>query len=284
MVAITTLATGENSLKDLKVFLFTLGLFNKNPPKIYLLCDEYVKANVKGLYRGEIVTDSSLDLYHDKTRASMEKTPGVNYKTLWEDYMMEKASVIDLAFKSGETQVFFFDSDICFMGPLPEIPTTTQLGLSQHMIRQADEERFGKYNAGYLYTTDKNLPDYWREAAKTSRYYDQAALEEVETRYIQSAIYYFPIQNNYGWWRVYQSIKSPQQVVSEWSIFRKEGHSGIKAHGEMLLSIHTHWGEARDMVTLSYNKYIFQLLDKLSKHNEANQLRKFLSTTFPHLR
>ena len=170
------------------------------------------------------------------------------------------------------------------MGPLPEPPSTAKVGVCRHMIRPWDEQRFGTYNAGYLYTTDANLSSYWREAAFTSRYYDQAALEDVVKHYTSDQTFEFPIQNNYGWWRMYQSLKSPTEMASEWGLLRKENHSGIKAHGNPLLSIHTHWGEQQDMITASFNKFVYQILLKLNSHKPANALVKYLEREFPHLK
>lgn len=280
---VATLASGENALKDLRVFLFTLSLFNSAPPKVYLLCDNYVAKHLPS-YRGEIIVDRGLNTYATLNRAAMERMPGKNYKTLWEDFMMEKTVIMDKAFKDNQTTVFFFDSDICFTGPLPDVPPTAKLCLSPHMIRPGDEQRYGTYNAGFLYSTDPSMPESWRIHAKTSRYYDQAALEDVEKNYIEAEVYKFPIHNNYGWWRMFQSTNSPQTIANSWGLHRQENYSGIKAHGQMLLSIHTHWGETNDQITLTYNRFVFQHLVKLNQHKPAQMLRNFLVNEFPHLK
>lgn len=280
---VATLASGTNALKDLRVFLYTLGLFNSVPPKVYLLCDTYVANNLP-TYHGTIITDSGLDKYSQLNRAAMERMPGKKYKTLWEDFMMEKTTVMDKAFQDKNTAVFFFDSDICFMGPLPTVSPIVKLGISPHMIRPGDEQKYGRYNAGFLYSTDPSMPDAWRTHAKSSRYYDQAALEDIEKQYTTDDVYHFPIQNNYGWWRMFQSTSSPQIIANSWGLHRQDNYSGIKAHGQPLLSIHTHWGETNDQITLTYNRFVYQQLIKLNQHKPAQMLRNFLAKEFPHLK
>jgi hypothetical protein len=284
--AVVTLAT-SSAFRDLKVFLTTLDLFNAIKPKVYLLCDTALKERVTAtkIYSGEIIFSTGLNSYTGKTRLIMERTPGQIYKTEWEDFMMEKATVLDLAYAAGEQRVFFFDSDICFMGPLPTVPATAKLGLSRHMIRPADEARFGTYNAGFVYTADSTIPHKWREASKHSRYYDQAALEDLDKHYgAADAVHYFPIQNNYGWWRMFQGTESPQANAADWSINRIVGTAGLCVSKLPLLSIHTHWGEAHDLATANFNRFVYGTLHKLKSHPPAATLRRFLDAEFPHLR
>ena len=284
MTAVSTLAT-ERALKDLKVFLSTLELFNPVKPTVYLLCDSKTAVAMAeaNCYSGKIVYSTLLDTYSEHNRQTMEQTPGRLYKTLWEDFMMEKATVMEQAFNAGESRVFFFDSDICFMGPLPDMGEA-KLGLCRHYIRPQDEARYGIYNAGFVYTADSTMPQAWREASKRSRYYDQAALEEVEQKYKGDAIRYLPVQNNYGWWRLFQGTESPQQLAGYWNLFRAPGTSGIRVLDAPLLSIHTHWDETRDAATRSFNMFVYATLSKLERHPPATALLKLLNREFPHLK
>jgi len=268
------------------VFFFTLSLFNSTLPTVYLLCDtataKYISENK--LYKGNLIINTGLDNYGTVNRKSMTSQRGHLYKTIWEDFMMEKATVMDLAFEQEES-VFFFDSDICFMGQLPQIPSTVKIALSQHMIKPVDEDRYGKYNAGFLWTNDKSVPNRWRTASKSSRFYDQAALEDVVKAYNKDEIYELPIQNNYGWWRMFQSTETVQTNQKRWSMFRNETipSVGIRIDGSPLLSIHTHWSETADFVTRCYNIFVFGMLSRLGKHPPAQTLWRFLTKEFPHL-
>jgi hypothetical protein len=279
--AVCTIATTP-AAADLRVFLSTLELFNFPVPTVYLLCDSAIHESPPQ-YKGILKTSPALDKYKNHNRAQMEMTRGNAYKTMWEDFMMEKATVMELAFKEPQTSgVFFCDSDICFMGPLPQ--PTCEIGVCPHMIKPADEQRFGKYNAGFVYTTDSTFPEKWRTAAKTSRYYDQAALEDIVAATPPTSVYEFPVQTNYGWWRMFQGTKAPQELVNQWSIFRRENHSGICVSGEPLLSVHTHFAETRDPATREFNRVVFLYLCRLGKHAPAASLVKILTREFQHLK
>ena len=279
--AVCTIATTP-AAADLRVFLSTLELFNSPAPTVYLLCDSAIHESPPQ-YKGTLKTSPALDTYKNHNRAQMEMTRGKAYKTMWEDFMMEKATVMELAFKEPQTSgVFFCDSDICFMGPLPQ--PICEIGVCPHMIKPADEQRFGKYNAGFVYTTDSTFPEKWRTAAKTSRYYDQAALEDIVAATPSTSVYEFPVQTNYGWWRMFQGTKAPQELVNQWSIFRRENHSGICVSGEPLLSVHTHFTETRDPATREFNRVVFLYLCRLGKHAPAAALVKILTREFQHLK
>lgn len=285
MVAICTLST-INSLNDLKVFLFTLGLFNNELPTIYLLCDTPTTKFIEEqkIYKGKVISSNDLDKYGPVNRQKMIYQRGINYKTMWEDFMMEKTTIMDLAFEHEES-VFFFDSDICFLGQLPQIPESAKLGLSHHMIKPVDEDRYGRYNAGYLWTNDKSLPQNWRQASKTSKFYDQAALEDLVKYYNVNEIHQFPIQNNYGWWRMYQSTESVATKQKTWTFFRNSPipSVGISVDGQPLLSIHTHW-DSQDFVTNSFNQWTLSFLSRLGKHPPAQALYRFILNNNPKLR
>ena len=276
---ICTLAT-ESAYKDLKVFLFTLALYNKPEPHVYVLGDDFIKANMPA-YKGLIECKSSLQPYTGKSRKQMESTPGKDYRTQWEDFMMEKASVLSWAFSKGAASAYFLDSDICFLGPLTKIELEYSLAVSPHHIQPQNEAKYGVYKAGYVWTSDPKMPAAWREAAKTSRYYDQAALEDLVEEYGDKT-YKLPIQVNYGWWRMFQGLTSSVEIQKGWSIFRNESfkNSGIRVNGSALLSIHTHWGETSDAQTIQFNRYVLSKLILLSSYESTGQLYKFLKAEF----
>ena len=194
---------------------------------------------------------------------------------------MEKATVLSWAFNSGAKSAYLMDSDISFMGPLPNDPVSTKLGLSRHRLRPGDELKYGIYNAGFLWTSDPTIPEQWLLAAKTSRYYDQAALEDLATA---QPTHEFPVQNNYGWWRMFQGVEPPITVQSFWSVFRNKdnANSGIRIYGEPVLSIHTHWDQTTSTTKL-FNDFIFSKLRLLGKYEPAQILSRFLAKEFPHL-
>lgn len=279
-VAVCTLAT-EESWKDLKIFLFTLNLYN-TPTQItvYILCDDFIEKHVKETkyFTGTIITVSSLQKYMPVNRQLMERIPGLTYKTKWEDFMMEKATVMSLAFENNIKSVFFSDSDMCFMGPLPQAPENTTLALCPHMINQRSQTLFGKYNAGFLWTNNKDIPEQWRKASHTSRYYDQAALEDLAKAHSQT-LHEFPCQVNYGWWRMFQAPESPTSLQTKWTIFRNSPTptSGINVDSKPLLSIHTHLFQLTDINMGAFNRFVVDKLKILKKHAPASAILKFLA-------
>ena len=280
--AVATLST-INAIQDLKVFLFTLDLFNPVKPTVYILCDSKTEAALDAsLYSGPMHINAGLDRYGEVSRKKMTGQRGTTYKTQWEDFMMEKATVIEQAL-TKEPAVFFFDSDICFLGPLPHIPKDAKIAVSPHMIKPRDEDRFGKFNAGFMWTNDKRVPNMWRKASHTSRFFDQAALEDVVNNFQPENVYEFPKQNNYGWWRMYQSTESSINQQKEWSIIRSAAAAaagataGISVDGEQLLSIHTHWSETVDLTTRHFNLFVYNFLIRLGDHPQAKALYNFLT-------
>ena len=278
-MAVATLST-INAIHDLKVFLFTLNLFNAIKPTVYLLCDSKTEAALKEeqppIYSGPMHINTGLDQYGDVSRKKMIGLRGTVYKSLWEDFMMEKATVIEQAL-AAEEAVFFFDSDICFLGPLPQIPVETKIAVSPHMIKPRDEDRFGKFNAGFMWTNDKRVPNMWRQASHTSRFFDQAALEDVVNNFQPENVYEFQKQHNYGWWRMYQSTEPSINQQKQWTISRNSETAGISVGGQPLFSVHTHWSETVDLATRHFNLFVYNFLIRLGEHPQAKALYNFLT-------
>jgi hypothetical protein len=252
-------------------------LYNENKNlKIYLLCDDYISKLEIVKKHQNIIVLNDLEKYGPINRKMLEQTAGINYKTKWEDFMMEKTTIMDKAFADNNKSVFFTDCDICFMGPLPDIPHIYTLALSPHEIKPADEIKYGHFNAGFLWTSEPTMPKLWRQASTRSRYYDQAALEELHKIL---PTYIFPSMINYGWWRMYQGVIPHDKLQSEWTILRTPTTSGIRVKDSHLLSIHTHFLEKSDLITILFNKFVISKLKTLAtgKHKNAQLFLKFLA-------
>lgn len=288
---ICTIATA-NSVKDLQVFFFTLNLFNVEFPDVFVLCDDVVHdyLNTSQPYRGKLHCYNRLNYASGFDRKKMERMPGTKYPTLWEDFMMEKTEIMDIAFRQGAGSVLFLDSDICFMGALPDFAllASHRIGVCRHMIIPEDEVKYGRYNAGYVWTSDPTLPSRWREAAKDSHFFDQVALEKtVDLSLSENAdsVYFFPVQHNYGWWRMFQGTNSPAELKKRWNtrLHSSPSHSGIYIDNAPLLSIHTHW-KTTDRVTRKFNRWVFRLLKQLKKHEPALKISHYLRHEFSYLK
>jgi hypothetical protein len=265
------LLVNEKALDDLQLFFESLMIWNKNLPTIYMFCTEMVKMATKKSYMGNIFFKTSLEPYRFKTRKEMETQPSkMGLPNLFYDFTQEKCDLLGWALQSiPDTErykgILFCDADIVWTAPLPKIPEGKTLALSPHYIRKHDEERFGHYNAGFLWTNDMTIPSAWKQACKTSRFFEQAALEDLEHRIPIEHLYIFGPQYNYGWWRLFQATQTPEQQKERWSIKRdkEEKHSGLLVDKEVLTCIHTHF-KTDDFVTKEFNKWFIQQLQKVA--------------------
>ena len=272
MYAIGTLAN-KNALYDLKVLLFTLQLWNKELPKVYLYCDSFIEEYLtkNKLYSGELYLKKGLETYTNYDRLKMENLPGIEFSTLFGDFVCEKMNLLNWIFET-EKSVLFCDADICFLGPLPQVDETKKLVLSRHMIRNIDEKRYGIYNAGFLYMSDSSIPNKWKNYTYRSKFFEQLSMEDLANEF-RDSLDEFSVQNNYGWWRLFQGEESVSTLQSRWGIKRTGETSGVSVEDKPLLSIHTHW-KTSDQITSLFNQFILSYLEKLK--SSTPKIKKFV--------
>jgi hypothetical protein len=268
---IVTLATGK-ALTDLKLLLTTLETwYGTSCPSVYLYTDDETAPKLQP-YKGKLQLSKALNAYSGLNRQQMEKLPGSTYKTKWTDFMCEKINALRWAFQEadpGPEGIWFLDADICLLGKLPTVPVGSDLALAPHFIRPGDEAKYGRYNGGFLWIREPALLDVWAQATHGSRFFEQSALEDVAAA--AKNLYEFPIQNNFGWWRMYQSLATPEEMVKQFGLNRRSENIGLTFAGQPLLSIHTHFNEKQDPYTMEFNKFILALIEKLGKHPPAQE-------------
>jgi len=269
--AVIAILANTQAIPDLEVFFTSLQLWNSELPPVYMYCCsktlEYL--DKKKLYRGPLTCRVMLDSYSSYTRSQMERLPSVEgLSNLFHDFTQEKCGLVEWAYKhipddKKEQGVLFCDADICWLGPLPSIPKGKVLGVSPHMIRKEDEALYGEYNAGFLWTNQSTFPKVWKQACKTSRFFEQAALEVLADNTPDEELYIFGETINYGWWRMYQSSNSIQVQQGAWSLNEsnnsREEPTGLYIHGIPVCCIHTHW-ITKDTITHRFNSWIFEKL------------------------
>ncbi|MBM29142.1 MAG: hypothetical protein CME58_12305 [Halieaceae bacterium] len=113
-----------------------------------------------------------LDSYTDKTRAIMDREKSFG------TFLDHKADVMSHALET-ESDTMFLDADIVFLQPVTLPPGDAELVLSPHFIRKQNTDEVGFYNAGCLWTRSRAVPDQWKVFSKTSRWDDQASLEDL---------------------------------------------------------------------------------------------------------
>ena len=278
--AIATLAN-EHALDDLQHLLYSITLWN-TPPPIYIYCTEKVEAWLKKVnYPGPLYTNTALEPYEGLSREVMEKEPSKkDLPNRFYDFTQEKCELMSWAMNSllevdKRRGVLFCDADICWLGPLPKIPKGKTLGLSRHNIRSHDEKQFGKYNAGFVWMNDPELPLKWAEACETSRFFEQVALETLEDISDPDEVYYFGKEFNYGWWRLFQSNYSSTELKKEWSLESSTEHSGLLVKGKPLSCIHTHF-KTTDYTTNEFNKFVISHLKRIRDSQKVTQLLRKL--------
>jgi hypothetical protein len=284
--SIATLVTGP-ALEDFEVLLFTLSLWNKVKPRLYIFTDSATKAGIDAAVSKYYGSDTlvnikvSLNKYSGLKRAEMEARRGEIYTTLFGDFTAEKTTLMEWALETEKGGVLFCDADICHLAGLPQIPDNCMLALSPHMIREGDAAKYGYYNAGYLWIKDTDLVKSWRSLCTTSHFFEQACLEDLAIvcakKHGEGSFYEFPIQINYGWWRLWQGTKLPSELQKAWSFFRNaDATSGLLVEDKPVQSIHTHWHEKNDHATREFNQWILGKLRKLSSVRKTKQLTSFL--------
>jgi hypothetical protein len=281
MVCIVTIATGDNALRDFKVLVESTTLVyemeGQSLPAFYVYTNRQTAERIRDLqYKGVLRTNECLNAYQAMTRKQMEKMPGIRYKTLWTDFMAEKINAMRWAFSErlGSDGIWFLDADICLLAPLPTIEQGIDLALSPHWIRAADEAKYGRFNGGFLWMQNPAYLDIWEKATTNSRFFEQAALEDVGTasQYLQL----FPQQVNFGWWRLWQSPRPVPEMQGKFGFNRTKVGVGLTFEGEVLQSVHTHFYEKEDPYTMGFNQFLVGLLEKLGRHKPAQELLRII--------
>jgi hypothetical protein len=291
--ALATMAT-KAALEDLKVFFASLQLWNAaSLPTVFVYCDRTVYEWLKQVkYGATIYKKPFLEPYTAYDRRQMEAQPSrKGLPNLFYDFTQEKCTLMawaqtevvcseamqEVPHREEKQGVLFCDADITWLGPVPRIPATAKLALSQHMIRKHDEAKFGTYNAGFLWMNDLDLPRMWQEACESSRFFEQAALETLAEKTDPTAVHFFGPEHNYGWWRLYQAPVPVETQKAEWSIKRdpNQAHSGLCVAGQPLSCVHTHW-KTTDFVTAEFNSWVKQRLNLLKSQSPVKKLLSFL--------
>lgn len=258
----------EKAYDDLCIFLNTLSLWNETLPPIYCFCTESLQTKLQtemAHYKGVIYYRCNLQPYVALNRATMEQMPSQKgLRNFFHDFTIEKCDLMKWALESipeseKERGVLFCDADIAWFGPLVQIPKGKTLALSPHMIRKRDEAKFGEFNAGFLWTNQLSMPEEWREASMRSRFFEQAALEELADLTFDKHLYRFDETVNYGWWRMFQSDSPITSKQAEWTFQSDKSPSGICIHGKPLVCIHTHF-KTDDLITVMFNTFVRKFL------------------------
>lgn len=244
--------TNINGLYDLNLLLFSLSKFQKNIP-VYVACDSKIKNKLTNTYGLEVHFETVLDKYNSLNRKQMEE------KGIWLDFMLEKETIIRKAMET-HSNCFFLDADICILQQLPPVKNV-DIMLSPHSINNNSERQFGKFNGGYFFVNNKHFLPWFRQTSyKRSHFFEQQTLDYCHEEF---SVDYFPIQNNFGWWRLFE-CDNPQERFSKFKL----NNGGICFDGLLLKSIHTHFEDKKPGFTSEFNKIILSMMQKSSRQKE----------------
>tara|TARA_B110000858_G_scaffold113012_1_gene129226 strand:- start:10005 stop:11624 length:1620 start_codon:yes stop_codon:yes gene_type:complete len=241
-----------NSSHELVGMLLSLSIHHNNS-KVYGLVDTDTYNLIKNFIpkiQLQLFLKTSLDKYSNKNRNIMVQ------EKIWDEFQMQKANVIKYALEN-EKDTLFLDSDIIFLNPIMCIDKTKEIGVSPHYVKKSNTDEVGYYNGGCLWTKNKNIPDDWIEFTKTSRYHDQASIENLAKKY---SFQEFGKEVNYMPWRILLA-NNPQQVVKSINI----NNDILNIDDKPLVFLHTHFCDQR---FTQINNIFINALKKLKRYRE----------------
>jgi hypothetical protein len=232
---------------ELVGLLLSLGVHHPNT-KVYIMCDQLTKNMIKDITPNlhlqlQLHWFIELDDYSYYNRKKMEELG------IFKEFLMNKAKIMKHALKK-ENDTLFLDNDIVLVNPIKDIKRTTNLGVSrQYLVRESLEET-GYYNAGMLWTNSKNVCNDWITYTEKSRYFEQAAIENLVAKYNH---FEFGEEYNVQCWRYYfNPVKEPFT-----NYFSSEPNGNVYYKKKPLRCIHTHF---RDKRFVAFNNLILHHL------------------------
>jgi len=223
----------SNCAFELFGLLLSLSVFHPDE-KIYIMCDTKTKEIIEKSTprpRLEMFWYIELDKYDGLNRALMEK------KGIFGEFLMAKPNIIKKALEK-EKDTLLLDCDIIITNPLDDVDMTKSLGVSPAFIMENNMKSVGYFNAGLLWTNNTKVADDWIEFSKTSRFFEQASIEDLVKKYP-----YFEFDENYNLqgWRYYLSPLGKSGLASNITSNPKE--MNIYYKNKPLKFVHTHFLE-----------------------------------------
>ena len=223
-----------NSSHELVGMLLSLSIHH-NESKVYGLVDTETYNLITTFVpkiQLQMFLKVSLNKYNNKDRTVMVR------ENIWDEFQMQKANVIKYALEN-EKDTMFLDSDILFFNSLTYLDKSKDICLSPHYVRKSNTDEVGYYNGGCLWVKNKNVPDDWIKFTKTSRYHDQASIEDLARFYSYNE---FGKEVNFMPWRVLLA-DNQSEVINSINI----NNNNINIDDKPLIFLHTHFLDQRFM-------------------------------------
>lgn len=256
----------ENCSAELIGLLLSLSIYHRNE-NIYILSDSKTREIIQLITpqpKLNITWFVELDKYNGLSRNDM-----VNNNT-WSEFQMSKAAIIKKTLEKEEDTIYL-DCDVIIVSEFNDIDKTKELGVSPHFLSKKCTDEVGFYNGGMLWCKNKSIPDDWVHFTKTSRYYDQASIEDLSRKYS-----YFEFDENYNLtnWRLLDNNNGTNMVNQ----FRLDVIDNIICYNEKpLKSIHTHFVMSRQSGNYeAYTEFNKKIIDIL----KTNKMFKLLAIIY----
>jgi len=219
-----------SAVNDLYSLILSLSYTNPGS-KLYIISDTATKEEISSL---PIIGDIELfwrielDAFTSKNRKMMEE------EGTFAEFLMTKTRAIEFALEY-EDSVMYLDSHIFVMSEIKlENYQGQNVSLSKHHIKSADENLYGVFNAGVVWTNSLEVPELWRQNLEGSRWDDQAALEGVAA---EMPIHIMHQGQNFSWWRLVQGNDSTENLVRQ---IRLEANGKLSYKGNIIQFINVH--------------------------------------------
>ena len=210
----------------------------------------------------DVVTIVKLDKYTNETRRTMES------KNIFTEFLLNKAVVMLHALRY-HTDVMLLDTDILFMNPINIIDKSKEVGLSPHYTKKINTDEVGYYNVGVLWTNNSNVVNDWVKFTKTSRYFEQASLEDLAKKYRHQE---FGEEINVMPWRIL--VGSNPTYVSKCINLK---NNNIYYKDKPLVFIHTHFLDGRFR---EFNLLIIRGLLALRRYKEMAIIERIINNSW----
>lgn len=259
----------QSCRQELLGMLLSLSLHHPNA-NMYIVCDskskEYIEQSTPQP-KLNITWYVELDKYSHLSRGEMEKMK------IWSEFQMAKATVIEYSLNC-EKDVLFLDSDIIVFDPI-ELPLSIEnynLGVSPHYMKKNITDKYGYYNGGVLWASCKDIPKLWKQYNNTSRYYDQAAIEDLVKQYNKS---YFEFGEHYNLqtWRFFHGNDQENKVQTKEHVTVK--NNVVLYKNNPLKFIHTHYN-TKDGMFKDFNLFFIEKLKEAKKYKELSIIHRVM--------
>lgn len=239
---------------ELVGLLLSLSVYHPNA-SVVIISDSRTKYTIESITpqpRLKLQWSILLDKYSDLDRQTMER------ENTWATFQMFKATAIQEALHNYP-DTLFLDSDIIVTGTIEDIDTSKALGVSPHYMKKEATDKYGYYNGGMLWTNHKGVPNDWMEFTKTSRYYDQASIEDLAQKYSH---FCFGENYNIQGWRIYHHPDGPDDFAKNFGYNDKPRNVFYK--NVPVKCIHTH---LRDKTFEQFNQLLIRHFQMAKMHN-----------------